>query len=99
LMIFLRIKRNHLNAKYAEGTVPNLKEIQTAPHRLGSLGKVRGDEMLNDEKKAEFESLARPLIKFLNDNCHPHVSIHIENDHAELSEGVCAFHTEEYFLD
>ena len=55
--------------------------------------------MLNDTQCAEFEALARPLIKVLNDNCHPHVSIHIENDHAELSEGVAAFHTEEYALD
>jgi hypothetical protein len=55
--------------------------------------------MLNDEKKMEFESLTRPLIKFLNDNCHPHVSVHIDNSTAELSEGVCVFRTEEYWRD
>ena len=52
-----------------------------------------------EEQKKEFESIVRPLIKFLNDNCHPHVSVIVDNSTAELSEGVCVFRTEEYWLD
>lgn len=54
---------------------------------------------LNEEKRQEFEALARPLIKFLNDNTHPHCSIHIDTTSAELVEGVSAFHTKDYILD
>ena len=52
-----------------------------------------------EEQKEEFERIVRPLIKFLNDNCHPHVVVVVDNCHAELSEGVCVFRTEEYWTD
>lgn len=42
------------------------------------------------EQQAEFEALARPLLKFLNDNCHPHVSVIVTTTTAELLEGVCS---------
>lgn len=53
--------------------------------------------ILTPEKKEEFESISRPMIKWLNDNCHPHVHVIIDNERAELSEGALSFHTEEYF--
>lgn len=52
-----------------------------------------------NEKQLEFESLAKPLVKFLNDNYHPHVSIIITPDSAEILSGEMAFHTEEYIKD
>lgn len=54
---------------------------------------------MTPEQMKEFESLTRPLIKWLNDNFHPHHSIHIEPDGAELSEGVNYFPTQDYFKD
>ena len=48
-------------------------------------------------QQKEFEKITRPLIKWLNDNCHPHVHVVIDNSTAELSEGVCVFRTEEYW--
>jgi len=42
------------------------------------------------EQRDEFENLARPVIKFLNDNCHPHVSVIITPTNAELLEGICS---------
>lgn len=54
---------------------------------------------MTDEIRKQFEELARPLIKFLNDHGHPHMHITITNEHAELSEGVCAFSTTEYWRD
>lgn len=51
------------------------------------------------QQQAEFEAITRPLIKFLNDNCHPHVSVIVTPTDAEILEGVCAFHTTEYVKD
>ena len=55
--------------------------------------------MLNASQQDELEILSRPLIKWLNDNCHPHVTIIIDTTRAELLEGVCAFHTNDYIKD
>jgi len=53
---------------------------------------------LSKEQRAEFEALARPLIKWLNDNTYPHCHIVIDTVRAEISESLAAFMTEEYFL-
>jgi len=54
---------------------------------------------LSEEQKKEFETIVKPLIKFLNNNCHPHVSVIVDNCSAELLEGVCSYRTEEYWKD
>lgn len=51
------------------------------------------------EQRAEFEAVSRPLVEFLNNNCHPHVTVVVSTTHAELSEGVCAFTTMDYVKD
>ena len=38
----------------------------------------------------EFEALARPMIKWLNDNWHPHVTVIITPTSAELLSGECS---------
>ena len=44
------------------------------------------------EKQKEFKELTDKIIKFLNDNYHPHCKIIITTDSAELVEGiVCNF--------
>ena len=44
------------------------------------------------EKQKEFKELTDKIIKFLNDNYHPHCKIIITTDSAELVEGiVCSF--------
>jgi len=50
-------------------------------------------------KQEEFERATSKLIKFLNDNCHPHVSVIVTPTGAELLEGFCSFITEEYIHD
>lgn len=55
--------------------------------------------ILSDDQRKEFEELARPLIKFLNDNFHPHVSVAVDTGRAELLEGKCSFVTEDYIKD
>jgi len=54
---------------------------------------------LTEEQRKEFEAVSRPMIKWINDNCHPHVVVSVEATHSELSEGICAFVTDDYILD
>lgn len=51
------------------------------------------------EQVSEFEALSRPLIKFLNDNCHPHVTVILTADSSEICEGVAAIRTADYIKD
>lgn len=55
--------------------------------------------MLTEAQKNEFEEVTRPVIKWLNDNCHPHHNVIVSPTHAELSEGVCAVSTHDYVKD
>lgn len=55
--------------------------------------------ILSEEKRAEFEEAAKPLIKWLNDNCHPHVTVVTTTTTSELSEGVASIVTHEYVKD
>lgn len=43
---------------------------------------------MTDQKHKEFEELALPLMKWLNDNYHPHVTVIVTSASAELMEGV-----------
>jgi len=52
-----------------------------------------------DNRKPSFEESARPLMKYLGENHHPHTSVYITNNRAELLEGLEAFGTEDYILD
>jgi hypothetical protein len=54
---------------------------------------------LTEQQCKEFESITRPVIKWLNDNCHPHVTAVIDPTRAELLEGVCAYPTNDYLRD
>lgn len=53
----------------------------------------------NLTKQEEFDALAKPLIKFINDNYHPHVSMIIDGIHAEVLEGVMVVSTDEFVKD
>lgn len=46
--------------------------------------------ILNEQQRAEFDTLCRPLLKFLCENCHPHVSVIVTPTNAELLEGCCS---------
>lgn len=54
---------------------------------------------MTPEQQAEFEALTRPVIKFLNDNFHPHAVVVIETDRAELMEGLYVFPCKEFIPD
>lgn len=48
---------------------------------------VNENLQMRSEKGQEFEKLVRPLLKYLCENHHPHVSIIITPTSAELVEG------------
>ena len=47
----------------------------------------------------DLEKAARPLIKYLNENHHPHVTVIVKNDRAELFEGLKSVKVEDYIKD
>ena len=51
---------------------------------------------LTEAQKNQFEELAKPLIKFIAENLHPHTKIIVENYYAEIVEGVSVFSTNEF---
>ena len=55
--------------------------------------------ILTEKQQKEFEEVIRQLIKWMNDNTHPHTRVMIDNTTAELYEGICCFGTEEYWKD
>ena len=50
-------------------------------------------------QECELETVSRPLIKWLNDNCHPHIKVIVDTNRAELVEGIFAFRTDDYIKD
>lgn len=54
---------------------------------------------LNQQQQNEFLEAAKPLIKWLNDNCHPHCTAIVECGSAELVEGVARIPTDEFIKD
>lgn len=46
--------------------------------------------IINECKQRELEALCRPVMQFLNDNFHPHVTVIITPTLAELLEGICS---------
>lgn len=55
--------------------------------------------VLTDEQKKSFEAAARPMIKWLCENCHPHVTTIIDPQSAELKEGVSRIVVMDYIPD
>ena len=54
---------------------------------------------LTKEQQESFHEAVKPVIKWLNENCHPHVSIYVDPTGAELSEGISSIVTKEFLKD
>ncbi len=52
-----------------------------------------------EAQRSEFEAIAWQMIKWLNDNCHPHHTVVIDSTSAELLEGSIAVSTTAYLHD
>lgn len=55
--------------------------------------------ILSKEQVAEFETAAKPLIKFLNELGNPHVTAIVTTGAAEVSQGLAMIKCEEFFKD
>ena len=55
-------------------------------------------KLTNEERESMLEA-AKPLIKWMNENSHPHTTIHVDLTSAELTECVYRVKTEEFMPD
>lgn len=54
---------------------------------------------LTPEQIKQFEALTKPLIQWLNENAHPHVTAIVTPVGAEVLEGLMAYQTMEFVKD
>jgi hypothetical protein len=54
---------------------------------------------LTEEQSEEMLEAAKPLMKWLNQNCHPHCTAHVDQDTVELTEAVAKNRTDEFLRD
>ena len=55
--------------------------------------------ILTKEQIAEIEKLSEPLVKFMNDNFHPHTIITIETNGVQVYEGMAGIPITKYIKD
>lgn len=55
--------------------------------------------MLTEKQTTEFEWLARPIVKWLNDDTNPHTEVIIDCDSARVVQGLCTIPIPEYIKD
>lgn len=51
---------------------------------------------LTEEQQGQMLEAAKPLIKWMNDNCHPHCSANVDQNTVELTEGIAMERTDEF---
>lgn len=51
---------------------------------------------LTQEQQQQMLEAAKPLIKWLNENCHPHCAAHVDQNTIELTEGIATNRTDEF---
>ena len=84
-----------LNFKLTEVNAENVIKTIKKHHENNIKIRVHGEE-LNEGK---FEELVRPIMKYLCENYHPHVTIIITPTGAELLEGLKSIQTDDYIRD
>jgi len=55
--------------------------------------------ILTEKQREEFKQVVEPVMKWLSDNGHPHVSVTINYSRAELVEGISAHVTDKFVKD
>ncbi len=51
---------------------------------------------ITEAQRAEMLAAAKPLIKWLNENCHPHCEATVDQNTVVLTEGVATHCTDEF---
>ncbi|WP_181939707.1 hypothetical protein [Pectobacterium odoriferum] len=54
---------------------------------------------MDKELRDSFEEAAKPLIKWLAENVHPHHTAIVSSNHAELLQSEIGFPTDEFLKD
>jgi hypothetical protein len=54
---------------------------------------------ITKEQSEQMLQAAKPLIQWINENCHPHTKITVDQTSVELMEGVATNRTEEFLKD
>lgn len=54
---------------------------------------------ITEKQRQEMLEAARPLLKWHNDNCHPHCRLIVDANTIELIEGVATNSTDDYLKD
>ena len=54
---------------------------------------------ITDEQRAELLEASKPLIKWINENGHPHIKAIVDCTTVEIVEGVATNKTEEFLKD
>ena len=55
--------------------------------------------ILTADKIKEMEEASKPLVKWLCNNCNPHVKVIVETDRVEFCEGIAMVKIEEFIKD
>lgn len=72
---------------------------KTTPMDMLDRIKAVADDVYKDQPVDEFEAAARPLIQYLAENHHPHVTCMVTNDYAQLLEGKQSIQVPDYIKD
>ena len=55
--------------------------------------------ILTKKQLKEFEEAAKPMMKYLGKNCHPHAMVIVDNGSAEILESSASIVTDEFISD
>lgn len=55
--------------------------------------------IITKEQHETMMEAAKPLLKWMNENCHPHCTAHVDQSDVELTEGIARGKTMEFVLD
>lgn len=55
--------------------------------------------IISEKQREQLLEAAKPLIKWLNENCHPHCQVVVDIGSAELTEAIARAVTEEFIKD
>ena len=54
---------------------------------------------ITKKQQEEMLEAAKPLVRWLNENCHPHCAARVDQNTVELTEGVASLRTDEFLRD
>jgi hypothetical protein len=91
-------KRKKIATKFKLADAKRLKKLRGLDF-IEPPKKRRNKMILTEEQRKEFEEVSKPLLEFINNNCHPHVCVNLTSTNAQLFEGICSFNTDEYLRD